>query len=65
MGMFRRIRSALCELTGGHYNDVLPAWAGEGRARFLRLHCKRCGKLSRYYDVPLRSEYPGAYEVEP
>lgn len=53
--MFRRAaRYAWCELTGGHDNEVLGVFMA-GKCRALRLHCWRCGKKTKLYNVPKSS----------
>lgn len=46
-----RLRKAYCELTGGHNNEVLGAYAA-GTCWAIRLHCVRCGKETAWYSVP-------------
>jgi len=46
-----RWRRAWCELTGGHKSTMLPAGT-ERRTFAVRLHCQRCGYLSRWWSVP-------------
>lgn len=52
-----RIRKAWCELTGGHRNIVLGAFKGE-ECVAVRLSCERCGKITRWYDIPSRIALP-------
>jgi hypothetical protein len=50
----RGIRSAWCELSGGHDNIVCGCWHAEQRATQISLFCKRCEKQTRFYPVPLK-----------
>lgn len=45
-------RKAWCELTGGHKNVVLGAWAGHERASAIKLHCERCERETDWIRVP-------------
>jgi len=50
-----RLRKAWCELTGGHDNIVNGAYSKRVCWAF-NLHCRRCGKTTRWYDVPRQIE---------
>lgn len=52
----RGFRKAWCEVSGGHDNEVLGCWAGSrDRANYVRLHCFRCDRETRWYQVPTSS----------
>jgi len=55
-----RWRRAWCELTGGHKSAILPAGTPESTFA-VRLHCERCGYLTRWWHVPrIRGDAMGA-----
>jgi hypothetical protein len=54
-----RLRKAWCEILGGHINEALPAMGNE-RCFALRLYCRRCGKTTQWYAVPLSRDQKAA-----
>jgi hypothetical protein len=54
-------RRAWCEITGGHDNQILGAWAGD-RATAIKLHCYRCGRETGWMHLTKR---PQACSVAP
>lgn len=45
----RGIRKAWCELTGGHDDEMLSAWASMGLPFAVKMHCSRCGRETRWH----------------
>lgn len=57
--MLHRLRSAWCELRGGHDNDLLCARM-RGEVTAVRLYCQCCGKKTMWYRVEPRT---GLYDA--
>lgn len=53
-----RLRRAWCELTGGHASSIEGAWLSYDlkRATHVRLRCRKCGRVTKFFGVPFYSE---------
>lgn len=45
-------RKAWCEISGGHRDVILGAWAGHEHAFAIKLHCDRCDRETGWIRVP-------------